>query len=64
MKKVHEKKCFIQSLYLPSSIIERRALALLLRPDQLMRLMSVLVLIMEKEMLTRVLASQRTDMLT
>jgi len=62
MKRVHEKKCFIRSLYIPSSIIERRARARLLRLDQLVPLMSVPVFITGKEMLTRVLASQRIDM--
>jgi hypothetical protein len=62
IRRVHEKKCFIRSLYIPSSIIERRGLARLLRLDQRVPLMSVPIFIMGKEMLTRVLAYQRIDM--
>jgi hypothetical protein len=50
MKRVHETKCFIQPLYIPSSIIERRVLPRLLRPDQLGPLMSGLDFITGKEM--------------
>jgi len=63
MKRVREKQCFTRSLYLPAPIIERKPLTRLLPPDRLARLVSVLVFIMGKEMLTRALASLRIDML-
>jgi hypothetical protein len=55
MKKVRKKQRFTRSLYLPASIIGRKPLARLLRPDRLVPLVSVPVFMMGKEMLTRVL---------
>jgi hypothetical protein len=62
IRRVHEKKSFIQSLYIPFSRIERRGLAHLLRPDKRVPLMSVPVFITGKEKLTCMLAPQRIDM--
>ena len=55
MKRVREKQFFTRSLYPPASIIERKPLARLLLPDRLVPLVSVLIFIMGKGMLTRAL---------
>jgi hypothetical protein len=55
MKRVREKQRFTRSLYPPASTIESKPLARLLLPDRLVPLVSVLIFIMGKEMLTRVL---------